>query len=38
MGIFTKSRGITIGLTLLTLALINRVAPLAPAKKAINGQ
>lgn len=36
--IFTKSRGITIALTLVALAAINKVAPLAPVKKIVNGQ
>ena len=38
MGIFTKSRGITVALVLVSLAVINKVAPLAPVKKIVNGQ
>lgn len=34
---FSKSRLITIGMTLATIAIVNRVGALAPVKKAING-
>jgi len=33
---FNKSRLITIGMTLLAIAAINKLQPLAPVKKAIN--
>lgn len=34
---FSKSRLITIGMTLAAVAVINRIGALAPVKKAING-
>lgn len=34
---FSKSRLITIGMTLAAIAVVNRVGVLAPVKKAING-
>ena len=34
---FTKSRLMTVGITLLALAVINRVGAAAPVRKLING-